>query len=236
MKRLILSACTLIGVATIAGCATDEASTNDGLGSEEASAGEAWANSGATEVENENDHEAALGPDGPDDVASPAEDSAPFLDPDAAFGQLVEGTAAEQVQLEPEDLAAVKSCHRATAYRRGRASTICITQVDGKWVEVNTATKFLAMRTAARRAGVSIKVLSGFRTMAQQRYLYGCYKTKKCNNGNLAAPPGYSNHQSGTALDLNTTAGRGVYTWLANHARAYGFRRTVPSEKWHWER
>ncbi|MBN9164768.1 MAG: M15 family metallopeptidase [Myxococcales bacterium] len=51
----------------------------------------------------------------------------------------------------------------------------------------------------------------------------------------LAAVPGYSNHQSGSALDLNTSA-RGVYSWLAKHGKAYGFRRTVPSEKWHWER
>jgi LAS superfamily LD-carboxypeptidase LdcB len=70
--------------------------------------------------------------------------------------------------------------------------------------------------------------------MATQRYLYHCYKTKACNGGNLAAVPGYSNHQSGHALDLNTAAG-GVYSWLANHGHAYGFRRTVPSEKWHWE-
>jgi hypothetical protein len=61
-----------------------------------------------------------------------------------------------------------------------------------------------------------------------------CYLSKKCNGGNLAAVPGYSNHQSGHALDLNTSAG-GVYSYLVNHGHAYGFRRTVPSEKWHWE-
>ena len=58
--------------------------------------------------------------------------------------------------------------------------------------------------------------------------------TKACNGGHLAAPPGYSNHQSGHALDLNTSA-RGVYSFLANHGKSYGFRRTVPSEPWHWE-
>jgi len=35
-------------------------------------------------------------------------------------------------------------------------------------------------------------------------------------------------------LDLNTSAS-GVYSWLSNHGRAYAFRRTVPSERWHWE-
>jgi hypothetical protein len=28
----------------------------------------------------------------------------------------------------------------------------------------------------------------------------------------------------------------GVLRWLEAHAREYGFRRTVPSESWHWER
>ena len=60
------------------------------------------------------------------------------------------------------------------------------------------------------------------------------YRLYKQGKGNLAAPPGYSNHQSGKALDLNTSA-KGVYTWLSKHGATYGFRRTVPSEKWHWE-
>ena len=123
-------------------------------------------------------------------------------------------------------------CQTATGYKRGVKMTICVTTVDGKLVEVNTASAFLKMRAAAAKSGVHIKVVSGFRTMAQQRYLYQLYKSGK---GNLAAPPGYSNHQSGHALDLNTSSS-GVYSWLANHGAAYGFKRTVPSEKWHWER
>src|SRR5690606_15622592 len=55
-----------------------------------------------------------------------------------------------------------------------------------------------------------------------------------CNSCNLAATPGYSNHQSGHALDLNTST-PGVLNWLNNHGAYYGFARTVPSEPWHWE-
>ena len=69
------------------------------------------------------------------------------------------------------------------------------------------------------------------RRLATQRALFAAYRAGR---GNLAAVPGHSNHQSGHALDLNTSAG-GVYSWLANHGHAHGFRRTVPSEKWHWE-
>jgi hypothetical protein len=36
------------------------------------------------------------------------------------------------------------------------------------------------------------------------------------------------------SVRLNTSA-PGVYHWLENHAAHYGFKRTVPSEAWHWE-
>lgn len=130
---------------------------------------------------------------------------------------------------------ALTACRPATGYSGGNPKQICVTTVDGKLVEYRTAEAFVRMRTAAARQGVHISVVSGFRTMDQQRYLYNCYLTGRCNNGNLAARPGYSNHQSGLALDLNTSAS-GVYNWLTRNGSTYGFRRTVPSEIWHWER
>lgn len=119
-------------------------------------------------------------------------------------------------------------------YVKGKAFTITVVTVDGKPVERETANAYYVMQQAAKKAGISIRVVSGFRTMAQQQYLYNCYLTKKCNNGNLAARPGYSNHQSGHALDLNTSAS-GVYSWMSKNAGKFGFKRTVPSEPWHWE-
>ncbi len=121
-----------------------------------------------------------------------------------------------------------------TGYRRGKAFPITVVTVDGKPVERKTANAYYVMQQAAAKAGVAIRIVSGFRTMAQQQYLYNCYLTKKCNNGNLAARPGYSNHQSGHALDLNTRAS-GVYHWLTANGGKFGFKRTIPSEKWHWE-
>ncbi len=127
---------------------------------------------------------------------------------------------------------AVTGCRAAAGYSHGNRTNICVVSVDGKLVEVRTAQAFSAMRSAARSAGVNITVVSGFRTMDQQRYLYNLYLAGR---GNLAARPGYSNHQSGLALDLNTSSS-GVYNWLSRNASRYGFRRTVPSEAWHWER
>jgi hypothetical protein len=160
-------------------------------------------------------------------VETEAADEEPADSFDLAEGPLAEPDPLANLD-EPLD---TLKCNSAVGYKRGVKMTICVTTIDGKPVEVKTASALVKMRTAAKKAGVTIKVVSGFRTMAQQRYLYQLYKQGK---GNLAAPPGYSNHQSGHALDLNTSS-PGVYSWLSKHGAAYGFKRTVPSEKWHWE-
>ncbi|MFO0594149.1 MAG: M15 family metallopeptidase [Myxococcaceae bacterium] len=121
-----------------------------------------------------------------------------------------------------------------TGYRSGNAFPITVVTVDGKPVEKDTANAYSVMQAAAAADGVSMFINSGFRTMAEQQYLYACYVNCNCNSCNLAAQPGYSNHQSGSALDLNTANGA-VFNWLNAHGAAYGFRRTVPSEPWHWE-
>ncbi len=117
-----------------------------------------------------------------------------------------------------------------TAYRYGRAYAIELVRIDGKAVAKKSAGPFLQMRESARRAGVSIYVVSGFRTMAEQQALWARYGSPR------AARPGYSNHQSGTAFDLNTSGfGGSVYNWLTGNAGRYGFQRTVSFEPWHWE-
>lgn len=122
----------------------------------------------------------------------------------------------------------------ATGYTAGRPTPITVIEVDGKPVEVDTANAFAQMQEAARKEGVYLRVVSGFRSYEEQQYLYRCYVNCSCNSCNLAAPPGYSNHNSGVALDLNTHE-PGVYRWLARNAARFGFERTVPSEDWHWE-
>lgn len=116
------------------------------------------------------------------------------------------------------------------AYSNGaKIGQVEVIKYQGKNVSRLLACAFQKMESAF---GKTIKINSGFRSMDEQTYLYGCYKSKKCNNGNLAAKPGYSNHQNGTAVDVSTS---GTYDWLAANAHKYGFIRTVKSEAWHWE-
>lgn len=119
-------------------------------------------------------------------------------------------------------------------YVQGEPVNLLLVTIDGKPVEAKTADAFRRMRSAAAAADVRLRVVSGFRTMAEQEYFFNCYQTGNCNGGNFAERPGYSEHQSGRALDLNTRVS-GVHAWLVARAHEFGFYATVPSEPWHWE-
>ena len=86
---------------------------------------------------------------------------------------------------------------------------------------------------AAADADHDLQIESGFRTYEEQKSLYAKYKT---GTGNKAAQAGYSNHQNGIALDLNTKGfDTALYLWMKDHAPSYGYIRTVSKEHWHWE-
>jgi hypothetical protein len=94
---------------------------------------------------------------------------------------------------------------------------------------------YLKMAQAARTDGVPIQISSGFRSYHEQKALRHRYETVP--DAPLAAKPGFSKHQNGTALDIpvgNSTQSR-RYRWLAEHATGFGYIRTVKSEPWHWE-
>ncbi|RYE74176.1 MAG: hypothetical protein EOO74_11930, partial [Myxococcales bacterium] len=159
----------------------------------------------------------------------------------AACGAPGEGPSADGDSHDHEELAERSdelvgydcATKQDTGYTSGNAFAITVVTVDGKPVEIETANAFLTMAKAAEASGIQLRINSGFRTMAEQQYYYNCYINQNCNDGNLAAKPGYSNHQSGHALDLNT--GGGALNWLNNNGAKFGFKRTVPSESWHWE-
>jgi len=113
----------------------------------------------------------------------------------------------------------------------GRPLQLRVVEVDGRDVEVSTARAFRTMQRAAAARGVELRVVSGFRTYERQAELYRLWRR---GAGHPAARPGYSNHQSGRALDIYITDYR-VYEWLKGHAAKFGFKRTVRKEAWHWE-
>lgn len=126
------------------------------------------------------------------------------------------------------------SAHPTVGYQRGQPYVLAVADMQGLGqvqMEVGALLAFRRMEVAAARDGVRLLVVSGFRTQEQQRELYRLFRR---GLGPLASKPGHSNHQSGHAVDLDMSL-PGVKLWMKRNARRFGFRRTVPSERWHWE-
>lgn len=68
---------------------------------------------------------------------------------------------------------------------------------------------------------MSTTTYGAWRPYSIQQYFYNCYKTKSCNNGNLAAYPGTSNHGWGIASDLSFSS-YNAKVWAHNNAKKYG--------------
>jgi len=126
------------------------------------------------------------------------------------------------------------SARPAVGYRKGKPFSIDIVTIDGAPIERATANAYWEMRDAAAKDGVELTIYSAFRSPEEQQYFYQCYKTCSCNGCSQAAKPGFSNHQSGHALDIAVWS-PDVHPWLVANAPKFGFAATVPKEPWHWE-
>ncbi len=128
--------------------------------------------------------------------------------------------------------AAMKVVSTEPAYRGGRMiGEVQLVELGGHKVELRTAKHLSAMFQDARSKGVELRLNSGFRTMSEQQRLFAKWIAR---TGNEAARPGYSNHQNGSAVDIDTVE-PAHYEYLQKNAHRFGFERTVPGEPWHWE-
>jgi hypothetical protein len=97
---------------------------------------------------------------------------------------------------------------------------------QGKPMRPDVAAAFDRMDAAARKDGVSLVVVSGFRSNAEQAVLFAQHPDPK-----WVAPPGRSLHRLGTELDLGPPA---AYGWLAANAKRFHFIQRYSWEPWHY--
>ena len=100
---------------------------------------------------------------------------------------------------------------------------------------------FKLMWNAANEEGHYLMVESGFRTYDYQKKIYDDYAKKRgvTYADSIAARPGYSEHQTGLALDIyskscstsNEFKNTKVYEWLLNNSYKYGFILRYPENK-----
>ena len=112
-----------------------------------------------------------------------------------------------------------------------------------------TALRYTAARAlekmfaAAKNAGITLILGSGYRSESYQRTLYNGYVAKygTATADTISSRPGYSDHQTGLAADISDHNGATYLTqsmentaegiWLRNHAHEYGFIMRYPKGK-----
>jgi hypothetical protein len=96
----------------------------------------------------------------------------------------------------------------------------------GEGMRPDVAAAFDSMAAAARADGLTLIVVSGFRSDAEQAALFAAHP-----DPTWVAPPGQSLHRCATELDLGPET---TYGWLAANAGRFGFVQRYSWEAWHY--
>lgn len=127
----------------------------------------------------------------------------------------------------------------------------------GQQLHRDAAPALRAMVEAARADGIDLAVLSAFRSQATQNALFFDVKSERNQSARerakVSAPPGYSEHSTGYALDLGDATlpashlsedfqDTPAYAWLQQHGARFHFQLSFPRgnaqgvsyEPWHW--
>ena len=114
-----------------------------------------------------------------------------------------------------------------------------------------------SMRAAASADGVDLRLLSGYRSHDLQERIFFDIKSDRnqtaAERAKVSAPPGYSEHSTGYAIDLGdgtipeanlseSFEATRAFRWLQDHAASYHFVLSFPLdnpqgvtyEPWHW--
>ena len=124
------------------------------------------------------------------------------------------------------------------------------------WVHKDMSDALLKMRKEAKKDGVNLIFLSGYRSIKLQEEIFYSLKSLRNQNASerarVSAPPGYSEHSTGFAIDIGDGSDRATdfevnfentsaFKWLNDNAARFHFRlsfnrdhKNVDYEPWHW--
>lgn len=118
----------------------------------------------------------------------------------------------------------------------------------------NAASAWHSMKDAAHREGIELLMVSAFRSVQRQ---FDIIQAKRDDGASIdtilevCAPPGYSEHHTGRAIDITSPEDPELevrfentltFLWLSQNATQYGFSMSYPRdnklgfqyEPWHW--
>ena len=123
-------------------------------------------------------------------------------------------------------------------------------------VHIDMRDSLLKIRNEAKKDGIYLVFLSGFRSIKLQNEIF--YSLKSFRNqdaverARVSAPPGYSEHSTGFAIDIGDATQRetdfenefentDAFRWLKNNAAKFHFKlsfkknnKYIDYEPWHW--
>ena len=123
-------------------------------------------------------------------------------------------------------------------------------------VHIDMRDSLLNMREEAKKDGIYLVFLSGYRSINLQKDIF--YSLKSIRNqeaaerARVSAPPGYSEHSTGFAIDIGDATQRetdfetefentGAFRWLKKNAAKFHFKlsfnkdnKYIDYEPWHW--
>lgn len=98
--------------------------------------------------------------------------------------------------------------------------------------------RFDVAKAAAAKEGVALRLVSGYRSLARQKYLfsdairkYGSYREA----AKWVAPAELSHHPKGLAIDVNYPDEPDAARWLEVNGYKFGLCRVFKNEWWHFE-
>ena len=123
-------------------------------------------------------------------------------------------------------------------------------------VHIDMSESLLKMREDAMKDGIYLVFLSGYRSINLQKDIFYSLKSMRnqiaAERARVSAPPGYSEHSTGFAIDIGDAHNRetdfevefektDAFRWLNKNAAKYHFKlsfnknnKNVDYEPWHW--
>ena len=123
-------------------------------------------------------------------------------------------------------------------------------------VHIDMRDSLLNMRKEARKDGIYLVFLSGYRSINLQKEIFYSLKSSRnqeaAERARVSAPPGYSEHSTGFAIDIGDATQRetdfevefentDAFKWLIKNAAKFHFKLSfnknneyIDYEPWHW--
>jgi len=123
-------------------------------------------------------------------------------------------------------------------------------------VHIDMRDSLLKMREEAKKDGIYLVFLSGYRSIKLQKEIFYSLKSSRnqeaAERARVSAPPGYSEHSTGFAIDIGDATQRetdfetefqntDAFKWLIKNAAKFHFKlsftidnKYIDYEPWHW--